>query len=322
LSFDSILKALESGRVTPAKAAGILRKAEERLDELLDEAWSVSRRRLRAYRPHPRYPSISITGGWCELDCRHCGRVYLRSMEWAESPELLERRLLKLSSTGAVGCLVSGGYTREGRLPVKPFLKALRRGAEEGLRMNIHPGLVDRETASEIASAGLEAASVDMPGDPETIRWVHGLDAGPRDYLKSMLNLSQAGLKACPHICVGLHGGAVRGELNALRLVHRAGVENLTFIILIPTPGTEFQHVRPPEPRTVAAVAALARLLMPEADIGLGCMRPRGPYSEEVERLLLRAGVDRIVLPRGKTLSEARRLGVRVEWMESCCVIQ
>ncbi len=319
---DRILETVRRRNLTAEETHRILRTVELDLQEVLDEAFQTSRRRLRAYRPYPNYPSISITGGRCELDCRHCRRVYLKAMEWAERPELLERRLRELADSGGVGCLISGGYTKSGRLPVEPFLDTLKEGSEMGLRMNMHPGLVDSETAQRIASSGVEVASMDAPGDPYTVRWVHGLDATPMDYARAMRNLSEAGVKVCPHVCIGLHGGRVRGELNAVRMVYGLGIRNLTFIILIPTPGTDFQHVEPPRPTEVAALVALTRLLMPEADIGLGCMRPRGRYAAEVERLLLRAGVDRVVLPRRETVEEARRLGISVEWRSSCCVVE
>ena len=71
---------------------------------------------------------VSITGTSCELNCDHCGRQILRSMKAASTPARLFEYAEGLARRGSKGLLISGGSTRDGVVPIGPFLKTL--GAE------------------------------------------------------------------------------------------------------------------------------------------------------------------------------------------------
>ena len=50
---------------------------------------------MRLYYVWPKFPSISITGSACALNCKHCDKVYLKHMTAATTPD----KLLKLCKT-------------------------------------------------------------------------------------------------------------------------------------------------------------------------------------------------------------------------------
>src|SRR5574342_232636 len=60
------------------------------------------------------FPTISVTGNACALNCKHCGGKVLETMHPALSPDELFELGNKLKQKGALGCLVSGGCLPDG----------------------------------------------------------------------------------------------------------------------------------------------------------------------------------------------------------------
>lgn len=277
---------------------------------------------LHACYPHPRFPTISITGDECALNCKHCGRRYLRHMIPCTSPDLLFEACSKAASNGARGVLLSGGYNSEGYVPFEPFLDAIERVKREtGLFLNIHTGLMPYWLSRELGRVGVDMASVDVVGSDETVKFVIGLEKTRHDYERVLRNLSSAIPHVVPHVCIGLHGGEIKGEREAIEISARANVSMLVFLIIIPTPSTPFQGIRVPNPSTVGELIAEARARMPDTVLTLGCMRPRDSSRTEFELAALRAGVDRMEIPSGQTLKAARELGFQVKRIDACCAV-
>ncbi len=293
---------------------------------LLEKAWRTRLRyrgwEMRFYHPHPRFPTVSVTGNRCALQCRHCGGRYLEGMVPIDSPRKLIEFSLNLEQRDGVGLLVSGGCTPEGRVPLEGFLDALQWIKEHtGLIVNIHTGLVDERRAEELASTGIDIASVDVVGSNQTIRRVYGLEATVEDYRRTLQSLMDTSIPAVvPHLCVGLDHGRIVGEAKALEIIQEARPRQVDIIALIPTHGTPMENAQPPTPMNVAKVIALARLLLPEASISLGCMRPR-IERESLETLCLRAGADRMVLPSRATRNWAESQGLKILELDGCCSI-
>lgn len=256
------------------------------------------------------------------MNCKHCGRRYLRQMVSCQTPDVLRKTCLELASNGARGVLISGGYNSEGYVPFEPFVDAVRRVKEEtGLFISIHPGLMPSRLARELGEAGVDAADFDLIGNDETAELVLGIRKGVEDYRRALRDLTREIPHVAPHICVGLHSGEIKGERKALEMAAEADASTLVFLVLIPTLGTQFERVRPPSPAAVGELVAEARLKFPEATLALGCMRPRGDGRVETELQALRAGVDRIELPSAETLEKARAMGLEVKKLDACCAV-
>lgn len=283
-----------------------------RLDALLEEAWRIRKERFPdvIYFDYPlRTLSISVTGTRCALNCAHCGGRYLASMKpiWEA-----------LNCPDSVSSLlISGGCDKEGRVPVAAHLEEIKTLAP-GRRLNWHVGFISEEEADAIAPY-VDAVSFDFVGDDETIAEVYGLARTVQDYVET-LRMLKGKFKVVPHITIGLRGGKLGHERKALEILAQEGIEGLVFIVFVPTPGTRYAVCHPPLPEEVAALIAEARALLPGVPIALGCMRPHGVYRERLDPLAVRAGVNRIVSPARTAWSEARRLGLRVERAEECCV--
>lgn len=250
---------------------------------------------------------VSVTGGHCGLDCAHCGGHYLRGMK-----PLAEARPARAASV-----LVSGGCDRRGRVPVAEHLEALRR-LTAGRRSNWHLGLTDAEEAARLQPL-LDVVSFDFVGDDETLREVYGVEATADDYECSFATLL-ARAEVVPHLTIGLRGGAIGHEWAALERLGAYEFARLVLLVLIPTPGTRYEHAEPPPLAGVARVMAEARLRFPAVSLQLGCMRPRGAYREALDVLAVQAGANVIVNPAGAATRAAESLGLTWQTCSECCV--
>jgi uncharacterized radical SAM superfamily protein len=272
--------------------------------------------------PHPRFPTISITGDSCALRCKHCNGHYLKHMIHSSTPDVLRKTCFKLASGGARGVLISGGYNEDGYVPFEPFLDAIEQVKQEtGLFISAHTGLMPSWLVREIGKVRIDLADFDLIGDDETIEKVLGVERRVGDYRQTLIELGKWLPHVVPHICVGLHAGELRGELAALDIVANLNLSTLVLLVLSPTIGTKFEGVSRPAPSVIGEVIARARLRLPNATLALGCMRPRGIERGEIELQALRSGIDRVEIPERRTIEAARAVGLNVKRLDACCAV-
>ncbi|MEW5995678.1 MAG: radical SAM protein, partial [Candidatus Zixiibacteriota bacterium] len=257
----------------------------------------------------------------CALSCKHCNKRYLHGMISCTSPDVLFTTCTKMASKGARGILLSGGYNADGFVPFEPFLDAIARiKSETGLFISAHTGIIPGWLANELGRAGVDQADFDIIGDDETIKFVTGLDKKVEDYRHSIRALEKTLPHIAPHICVGIHGGQLKGELRALELASEINPSVLVLLSFVPTPGTNFEGIRPASASEFGKIVAAASAAMPDSEIALGCMRPRQGRGE-LELEALRAGADRIELPSVVTIRAAEKMGLQVRRLNACCSI-
>lgn len=265
--------------------------------------------------------AVSVTGRACAVNCAHCGGHYLQDML---DPEEARREATRPAGRGKapiLSWLVSGGCERDGRVPVLRDASLLCLLAAVG-PLNLHTGLVPDDEQAQAIAGHASAVSLDFTVDQTAIDQTYGFDGvKAADFVDSYLRLKDH-TRVVPHLLVGLAGGRIRGEREALKELLRLGADTIVFLVLIPTPGSRFGDLQPPPPGEVAALLAEARLLFPEASLNLGCMRPKGRYRAELDRLALLAGVDRIAVPTPAVVREAERLGLRPTWSDECCIFR
>ncbi len=267
-----------------------------------------------------QFPTISVTGKGCALNCKHCGGKILETMHPAKTPEALFALSLRLKRNGALGCLVSGGCLPDGSVPLKRFIPVLERIKRElGLAVNVHTGIVDAATAEALKNAGVDAALIDVIGSDETINGIYNLNVTVEDYTRSLKALHEAGLNVVPHVIVGLQNGKLQGEFHALKLIARYQPSALVIIAFMPIRGTAMALVKPPLPLDIARVAATARLMFPETPIALGCMRPKGKHRAETDVLCLKAGVNAVAFPSEEAIAYAENQGYALSFSSYCC---
>lgn len=298
---------------TPEELMTISPETEKRIQW----AWETRRQNfpdeLRCDLPDRTLP-VSLTGTACALDCAHCGGHYLEGMTPHQSAPH------KLAGGDYASCLISGGCSQAGSVEVAnraQFVKTLRK---QGLRINMHVGLLTPEEIAKVVPLA-DSISFDVVSDDETIHEVFGLSRSGQAYLETYQRLIDAGAPVTPHICIGLKGGEICGEYEALEQVARMGAAALVFIVLIPTPGTRYADRQPPTLDEVAQVFIRARELFPDKPINLGCMRPKGRYRAELDKLAVRCGLNRLVNPTSPAVKLATEMGLKLHYGRECCTL-
>lgn len=265
---------------------------------------------------------VSITGSACELNCDHCGRKILMTMQATTTPNALFDYARKIAGRGAHGMLISGGSDKNGVVPIKPFFDTIGRIKQEfGFKIVAHLGILDEETVQEIAElGGLDGAMMDIVGSNDTLRQVYHLrEVTTDDFERSLRLLCEAGIKTIPHVVIGLHYGKILGEYQALEIISRYSVEAVVLVGLLPQLGTVMAEVTPLEPEEMGEVFQQARRLFPTTPVLLGCMRPPGEHKFQTDTLALKAGLDGIAYPSEGIVSMARQMGLEPQFSEMCC---
>jgi len=308
-------------------------RLEEKILRAREASWGNFGRRIFFYAPgfvqynnkyyrssRLLFPSISVTGNFCSLNCDHCGGKILKTMIPAMTPKRLLEVCKDIKGRGGVGCLISGGCLPDGSVPIRRFIDAIGEVKRRlGLKIVTHTGLIDLETAERLKVAGVDAVSIDIIGSDETVREVYNLDSSTKDYEQSLKALSQSRLPFTPHVLVGLHYGSLKGELHALEMIAKYGPSALIIIAFFPVRGTRMEDVKPPAPETAIEVLAEARFMMPKVPIALGCARPKGDHRAKTDRLAVEAGVNAIAFPSIEAIERAEALGLKAVFSPLCC---
>lgn len=274
---------------------------------------------LFLYHPGKAFPAISVTGEECSLQCDHCRAHFLKGMRPATSPADLIRIAKELDADGAEGMLVSGGCDKNGKIPLGPFLPALKRiKLETKLKVNLHTGLVGDEEACQIAATDVDCISFDLVQDPEVIRRRLHLSCGPEAYAKTLTSLFSAGVKSVvPHLLIGLSGEENRFEIAAIEMMAGYPITGLVILALMPTRGTPMEDS--PSPIDDQILETIERAVDAlDVPVMLGCMRPRGNRKLEIKAIEF--GVRRIAMPSPQTEVWAKAQGYVVIKRSSCCV--
>ncbi len=266
------------------------------------------------------FPTISITGNSCALNCKHCGGKVLETMHPAPSPEELFDLGRELKHNGAKGVLVSGGCLPDGSVPLDRFVPTLGKLKHMlGLTVFVHTGIIGRTTALALKNAGIDAALIDVIGSDQTMEKIYNLKVTMQDYANSLMALGDAGLPLVPHVIVGLNEGKLDGELKALQMIQKVKPSALVIIAFMPIHGTAMAKVSSPQPVDIAKVATLARLMFPETPLVLGCMRPKGKNRSVTDLLALKAGVDAVAFPSEEAIEYAKSKGYTTDFSSYCC---
>lgn len=308
------------------------------LDQLIQKAremsWERFGKKITFYVPgmfvcngvKGKYPAVSITGSECELQCEHCKGNLLEPMIPALNPDELIQRCLRLDQKGAVGCLISGGSTRDGRLPWSEFAPAIAEIKKQtDLKVSVHTGYLDKSEASALKQAGVDQALIDVIGDEDTLKEIFHLDIGLERVEETLAALFGAGLSVVPHIITGVYYGEIRGEMRALEMIAQYTPELLVYIVMMPLTRTPLfkllNKLDKPAPQEVAEIIARGRLAMPGTIMSLGCARPRNKRGELIEQYALDCGINRMALYSDEVVQQAQDYGLEITYEKSCCSV-
>jgi uncharacterized radical SAM superfamily protein len=150
---------------------------------------------------------------------------------------------------------------------------------------------------------------------------VYHLDRPVGDFEATLAALCATHMEVVPHIVIGLHYGAIRGEANALDIVARHAVPSLVLVVIMPfyaKPGT----FATPASGDVARIFMAARARIPDRPVLLGCARPAGMHRRITDAYAVMAGLDGIAYPADGALAVARVVGRPATQEHACCSIK
>jgi uncharacterized radical SAM superfamily protein len=267
-----------------------------------------------------RFLPISVTGSACALSCDHCQTKVLDGMISVRAEENLYALALRLKNSGTDGLLVSGGSGKSGGVPLLKHLDDIQRIREElGMKVVVHSGVVDPETAAGLARVGVDGVMLDIIGADETIKDVYHLDLKADSFEKSLSLLAEQNLRIIPHIVLGMHYGQFLGEYNALDMISRYPVSTLIVVVLVPLTGTPMEHIPPPPLDECIEFFETARLALPTTKLNLGCGRPMGPTKIALDEAAVDYGFNGIAYPAEGIIDYSRQKGLDPDMYEYCC---
>jgi len=272
----------------------------------------------------PVSPVVDLSRGSCELNCEHCDRQYLKAMEPMLSVDDLVADALRRAESGSRGMLLSAGSCRDGSTMIDAsYYDGFRKIKEQtDLYLGVHSGYATPEQVRAYRDAGVDAVLVDVIGDQETLSEVYHINRPHGIVRETIDSCFDAGIDVIPHICAGLRFGEISGEYAAIELLAEYPIKYLTVIILIPTPGTGMEGIDPPSTEEVSRLIAYGRMRLPETIISLGCMRPLGEYSVQMEQRALELGCNRIAnVSAQSTIQRCITDGIEYSLGASCCMV-
>ncbi len=279
---------------------------------------------LKSYTPGKNFPAISVTGTNCELNCEHCNKDYLKSMRKADTKESFVNEIQNAIDKGAIGALISGGSTMDGKVPVLKYKNQISElKKKHNFYMNSHVGLINQEEALELKQCGIDTVSYDLVLDQQVINNIFHLNKSPQDYINSYKALLEADLHVTPHMLIGAHYGKISQELKILKLLVANPPDILIFIIMIPPKfngiiSDKFNLISPID---VGKIIFLSSIFLPNTVFSLGCMRPKNRKFRTLEKWAIQIGVSRMEIPSQSTLKWAKDKGYQIQYFSACCSI-
>lgn len=275
--------------------------------------------------------NISITGTSCELNCPHCRTYLLKDMYSVTSSQILESFIAdKIKSGKLNGVLISGGFDKNGKLPIKNYLNSIKmiKIRYPSLKIYAHTGFVDYDEARKISEAGMDGILANVISSQHAINCIYNLtDATPEDYYSTLINLKKAQNKIAPHIIVGLDYGKIESEYDAVKRISEIGADCLVFVVLKKlTAGinlvnlkNHFREVKNINEKDILSLITFTRKLLPDIPITFGCAKPLTKNKGQLEIDLINAGIDIMAFPSKEAVDYVISNKIPFKFEESCC---
>jgi uncharacterized radical SAM superfamily protein len=265
------------------------------------------------FTPRVKYKSISLTGSWCALNCKFCGGKYLVNMIQV-TPSSFEQTIRELYSTGVRGVLLSGGFRRNGTLPIEPYLKPLQEvKSKYKLIISAHLGLVTNQDLLSALRGLIDVVDYEFTLSPYIANQVRGYNFSVEKYLKALAKMIESRLYIVPHV-YAWHPEVSRETLRSeLSVLSDLGFNAVTLLVYL-DPYNQYEPNKLAE-RALSNVE-YARSVFP-GELYMGCMRP-GHVKPLLDPVIVERGlVDRVANPYYRVLKEYPS-----ELFDACCSVR
>ena len=239
---------------------------------------------------------VNIKTGGCPEDCKYCSQSIRYSTAVDPSKLMsIEEVIADAQSAKADGatryCMGaawrSPPSSQMGKLcTMVSEVKAL------GLETCMTLGLLDREQAVQLRTAGLDYYNHNVDTSPEYYREIITTRTF-EDRLQTIEYVREAGMKVCCGGILGM-GESSQDRGSMLRVLANMDVppESVPINLLVPIPGTPLQNAQAVEPLDFVRTIAVARIMLPKSVLRLSA--GRRTMSEELQALCFFAGANSI----------------------------
>ncbi|MDX1563713.1 MAG: biotin synthase BioB [Gammaproteobacteria bacterium] len=263
--------------------------------DLLYEAQSVHRRH---FDPNQVQVStlLSIKTGRCPEDCAYCPQSVRYDTGLADHPLMplaeVKKAAARAKASGATRFCMGASLRGPKDKDLEPIVDMIREVKSLGLEACVTLGMLREGQAETLAAAGLDYYN-------------HNLDTSEKFYpeiistrtyadrLETLARVRDAGVKVC---CGGILGlGETRDDridfLQTLATLPRHP-ESVPINRLVAVPGTPLEEAPELDPLEFVRTIAVARILMPEAELRLSAGRTE--FSDELQAMCFMAGANSI----------------------------
>jgi lipoyl synthase len=228
------------------------------------------------------------------------------------------------TQTSVNGILISGGFDRHGRLPMDerliPELKEVKNKYGLVMKVFVHLGFTDRQTAESLYECGIDGVLVNVFSDKHSIEETYNLKGCiPDMFYGNARLLKEAGLRVSPHLIIGLGESSLSGEYRSVEEIAKSGADSCVFAIAKNISRHDKHGLTEVKSPDVVKLFKYAKSIMPDIPVILGCARPHGQEFEKMEIELLKLGVNVIAFPSGRTLEYAKDNNYSFHFEEQCC---
>jgi biotin synthase len=239
---------------------------------------------------------LSIKTGACPEDCAYCPQS-VRYDTGIEREALMDITAVREAAArardaGATRFCMGAAYRSPKSKDLKVIVDMIRAVRTLGLETCATLGMLSQEQADELAHAGLDFYNHNL----DTSREFYPQIISTRSYqerLDTLTAVRAAGLKVCCGGIIGM-GESLSDRAELLRTLANLPEhpESVPINQLVAVPGTPLEGSAGVDPFDFVRTIAVARLLMPHAQVRLSA--GRGAMSDELQALCFLAGANSI----------------------------
>lgn len=219
----------------------------------------------------------------------------------------------RLYDRGVRGILLSGGFTKEGALPLAEYVPVLKRfkSARPNFVMSVHPGLLnDMNVISELKNS-IDVVDFEFNLNQNYLL-LRNLPFKPKIYIETLDKYLETGLYVVPHITLDYPGFSEGTLVNELKALSDRDIDAVTILIFIPVISTRFSDYNINTKEVIKHISLVRKHF--DGRIYLGCMRPAS-VKRLVDVYAVKEGIaERVANPYHRLAKSAN-----VEMYDACC---
>lgn len=239
---------------------------------------------------------LNIKTGACPEDCAYCPQsahydTQLKSEPIMDLPSILQA-VQKAKAQGATRFCMGAAWRRPPKKDLPKILQIIQALKKEGMESCMTLGLLSREEAEKLKTAGLDYYNHNIDSSPEFYSKIISTRKFT-DRLETLENVRAAGMKVCSGGIVGM-GESPEDRLRFLLTLANLSEypESVPINRLVPIPGTPLENAKPLEDIEFLRMIALARILMPKAYLRLSA--GRASMDQSMQMLCFLSGANSV----------------------------